>query len=108
MKSSVRNYSFPQFAEVETPVVMAHVLVLGLLVLIVFVIFLYALLFVVNLLRQFHARKRARLKTVAAQFNRDDWIGLVPDLSPGGNVYECLFEAAPSAHHEIERKGGAS
>jgi hypothetical protein len=52
-------------------------------------------------MRPSQARKRARLKTVAAQFNRDDWIGVIPDISPGGNMYECLFETVPSAHHEI-------
>jgi hypothetical protein len=95
----------PHLAAVETPVILAHIVVLGLLALITFAILTYVTLFVVNLLRQFHARRMARLKTVAAQFNRDDWVGLVPDLSPGGRVYESLFEILPSAHHEVDARG---
>lgn len=96
----------PAFAEVERPVVLAHVAVLILGLSIAFVCFSYVFLFLVNLVRQSQTRKRARLKTVAAQFNRDDWIGVIPDLSPGGNMYECLFETVPSAHHEIAGKQG--
>lgn len=96
--------SFPAFVEVETPVVLAHAVILCILVSISFLSLSYSSIVVVNLSRQFLARKKARLKTVAAQFTRNDWVGIVPDLSPGGNIYECLFETAPSAHHEIESK----
>ena len=92
----------PAFTEVEGPVVLAHLAVLVLLGSISFICFSYVSLFLINLTRQFRARKKAMLKTVAARFERDDWIGVIPDLFPGGNMYECLFETAPSAHHEIE------
>jgi TIR domain len=100
--------SVPAFAEVETPVILAQVFVLCLAASIAFLSLSYSSIVFVNLIRQFLARNKARLKTVAAQFNRNDWIGIVPDLSPGGNIYECLFETAPSAHHEIESKREAS
>jgi hypothetical protein len=91
----------PAFVEVERAVVIGHIAVLIVLMSIAFCCFSYIALFLVNLVRQFKARMRARLKTVAAQFNRDDWIGVIPDLSPGKELYECLFDTAPSAHHEI-------
>ena len=80
---------------------MGHIAVLIGLVSIAFCCFSYIALFLVNLVRQFKARMRARLQTVAAQFNRDDWIGVIPELSPGKELYEYLFDTAPSAHHEI-------
>jgi hypothetical protein len=92
------------FGMVRKPVIGAHLLVLTLFASLIFVIFLYSTLFTLNLIRQMLARRKTRLKTIAAQFNRDDWIGVVPALRPGTKMYECLFENAPFAHHEIERK----
>jgi hypothetical protein len=92
-------------AEVERAVVLAHVVILTFAMSIAFLCFSYVSLFLVNQVRQFQARRRARLKTVAAEFNRDDWIGIVPGLSPGGHMYQCLFETAPSAHHEGDLAG---
>lgn len=100
--------SVPRFAEVQTPVVLVHALVLSMLGFLVLLLVLYVTLSAVNLSRQFRAQKRARLKAVSAQFSRDDWVGLVPDLSLGGQVYECLFTAAPSAHHELQRTATVS
>jgi hypothetical protein len=90
------------FAEVKTAVVMAHAGLLVLLLSAAFCCFSFVSLFVVNIVCQFRARKKARLNTVAAQFNRSDWIGVIPDLTPGKDMYECLFDTAPSAHHELQ------
>jgi hypothetical protein len=83
---------------------LAHFALLVLLVSGAVISFLYSALFLRDLAKQFGARNRARLKTIAAQFNRDDWIGAIPDLCPGAKMYECLFECAPSAHHEATRR----
>jgi hypothetical protein len=99
-----RNLTSDAFVMLERPVELAHLALFVLLVSAAFVSSAYSVLFVRNLARQFRARNRARLKSIAAKFNRDDWIGIVPDLCPGAKMYECLFEAAPSAHHEAERK----
>jgi hypothetical protein len=66
--------------------------------------FLYSSLFCSTLARQFRVRKMVKEKTIAAEFSRDDWIGVIPGLSPGTDMYECLFAAAPLAHHENKRK----
>jgi hypothetical protein len=97
---------FPAFAEVERPIIVFHVALLSMVVLAAFLSCSYITLVVINQVRQFRARRKARLKAVAAQFHRDEWIGLGPGLSPGGEIYECLFAAAPAAHHELEGKGG--
>jgi len=94
----------PELAMVERPVRLAHFFLLAVAASAACVSFLYCFLFGSTLVRQFRARSRVRLKTIAAQFNRDDWIGVIPGLSPGTSMYECLFAAAPLAHHEIERK----
>jgi hypothetical protein len=96
-----------QFAMVERPVRLAHFGIYAVLASVAGLSFLYSSLFGSTLVRQFKARNRARLRTIAAQFNRDDWIGVIPGLSPGTNMYECLFAAAPLAHHEAARKAGA-
>jgi hypothetical protein len=88
------------FDIVQKPVVVAHLLFFIGAASLDFLIFSYSALFTSNLVRQIRATKKARLKTIAAQFNRDDWIGIVPALLPGTKMYECLFEAAPFAHHE--------
>src|SRR5262245_39414716 len=75
-----RNLTRDAFVMLERPVELAHLALLVLLVSAAFVSSLYSVLFVRNLARQFRARARARLRTIAAQFNRDDWIGIIPDL----------------------------
>jgi hypothetical protein len=94
----------PELAMVERPVRLTHFFLLALVASAACVSFLYCSLFGSTLVRQFRARNRVRLRTIAAQFNRDDWIGVIPGLSPGTSMYECLFAAAPLAHHENERK----
>ena len=95
---------FPELAMVERPVRLVHFAVLVLLASAACLSFLYCSLVCSTLVRQFHARNRVRLRTIAAQFSRDDWIGVIPGLSPGTHMYECLFAAAPLAHHENERQ----
>src|SRR5262249_17400904 len=72
----------PAFAGVETPVVLSHLAFLILCVSIALLCFSCSSLFSMNVVRQILARERARLKTVSREFNRDDWIGVIPDLSP--------------------------
>jgi len=93
----------PAWSIVQGPVVASHCIVIMVLASIALLISLYCFLVFRNLLGQFTARQRARLKTIAAEFNRDDWIGIIPGLIPGTYIYDCLFATAPSAHHEIER-----
>lgn len=94
----------PELASVERPVRLAHFAVLVFLASVACLGFLYCFLFCSTLVRKIQARNRVRLRTIAAQFSRDDWIGVIPGLSPGTHMYECLFAAAPLAHHENERK----
>jgi len=49
---------------------------------------------------QLRAARRAALLTRAGEFARDDWVGLVPGMSPGQPVYEAMRVSAPRAHHE--------
>jgi hypothetical protein len=99
--------TFPLFIMVKQDVVLTHFFIFIFFVSISFLPFSYSVLCNYSLLRQFRARKKARLKTVAAEFNRDDWIGIIPGLLPGTAMYECLFESAPLAHHESGRKEDA-
>jgi hypothetical protein len=91
------------FSMVHEPVVLGHLFVFIVAASLGFLSVSYSALFTSNLVWQLQARKKARLKTIAGQFNRDDWIGILSVLIPGTKVYECLFETAPFAHHEIER-----
>jgi hypothetical protein len=97
---------YPSFEMVQQPVVLVHFFIFVIIVSFGYLIVSYSALCIYNLIRQFGARNKARLKTVGAQFNRDDWIGKIPGLLPGTAMYECLFESAPSAHHESGRKEG--
>ena len=92
------------FVVVQQPVIVTHLFFLIVPASLCFLSVLYSTLFTSHLISQIRARKRARLKAIVGQFNRDDWIGKVPGLLPGKSMYECLFETAPFAHHEIERK----
>jgi hypothetical protein len=92
-----------EFANVEIQVVMTHYALLTALASVALLSGWYSALVCSNLVQQMRARRRARLKTVAAQFSRLDWVGVIPGLYPGQSMYECLYETAPSAHHEAER-----
>jgi hypothetical protein len=94
--------SVPSFDAIKAPVVLTHLVLLVIVVSIAFLSVSYSCIFCSNLIQQFRARNRARLRTIAVQFSRDDWIDVIPGLRPGAHLYECLFEAAPSAHHEKE------
>ncbi|MCS6306494.1 MAG: hypothetical protein H8K07_22955 [Nitrospira sp.] len=85
--------------------VLIHMFFLGLLAVISLVVCAYVLLFTVTLLLQLIAYWRARMDLKDAQFRRDDWEGLIPGLSPGGPLYECLFESVLPTHHDAEREG---
>jgi hypothetical protein len=98
----------PSFDAVAGPLIAAHICVLALLVFVVVFTGLYAVLFAVNLRRQMRARRRVTLEAVESQFGRDGWIGIVPGLVPGEPLYECLFDAAPSAHHQAAEAQHAS
>jgi hypothetical protein len=90
-----------EFSKVEGVVVFASAVVLIVMASTAFVFGSYISLLVGNLVRQFQARRKARLKIITEQFSRDDWVGVIPDLDRGGKMYECLFESAPSAHQEF-------
>jgi hypothetical protein len=98
------THTTPSYIEVTTPVVFANASILCLLASLAIASFTYSLLLCLGLSQRVRARRRARLKTVCAQFSRDEWIGVIPDLFPGGDLYESLFETVPLAHHEIEER----
>jgi hypothetical protein len=53
-----------------------------------------------NFFRQWVAQRKAKLKIGKAEFNRNNWIGVVPGLNPGLPLFESLYDTAPKAHHE--------
>ena len=61
---------------------------------------LYCLRVLQSQIKQVLARRRARLKIVAAEFRRDDWIDLMTGLSDSSGIYQAMFDTAPLAHHE--------
>jgi hypothetical protein len=61
----------------------------------------YVGLVLFNRWKQSRTQKRATLEVAAATFNRDDWIGLVPGLEQNSPMYDCMFEGAALAHHEL-------
>jgi hypothetical protein len=95
------THNNPGFEQVKTIAVLANALVLGVLMTLAFSSCSYSSLVSMNLMMQRRARNKARLRTVTGEFSRDDWVGIIPELSPAGNLYESLFAAAPLAHHEI-------
>lgn len=92
---------FPVLAQIKADVIFAYTAIFGGTATIAFICFAYVILFLLNLYFQFRASRKARLKTISAQFHRDDWLGVIPNLSPGQPMYECLFDVAPKAHHEV-------
>jgi hypothetical protein len=97
----------PDADQIKTAVLIANVVVLCMLATLACFSCSYNLLVSVNLIRQHQAREMARLKTVTGEFNRDDWVGIIPGLDRGGSLYESLFEVAPLAHHEIQTRHSA-
>jgi hypothetical protein len=91
------------FAEVHTLTVLSTVCLLVVLAATVLLVAGYTLLVVMGVWRQWHAQRRASLKAGTADFARDDWLGVIPGMLPGSELYECLFDTAPSAHHEAHR-----
>jgi hypothetical protein len=92
------------YIQVTTPVELSNLAILLLLLVVAISSLIYSFLLCLGISRQVKARRRARLKTVSAEFSRNDWIGVIPDLFPGGDLYESLFETVPLAHHEIDER----
>ncbi len=101
-RNLTRNLSLT--AEPATSVFLSHMFFLGLLTFIGFVVCAYVLVFTVTLLLQLIAYWRARMELKEAQFRRADWEGLIPGLSPGEPLYECLFESALPTHRDAKGK----
>lgn len=96
------------FSEVRQITVLAHVGVLVALAALILGVSGYTLLVVAGVWRQWRAQRRAALKAGRADFARDDWRTVIPGLVPGSDLYECLFESAPAAHHEEAARADAS
>jgi hypothetical protein len=62
----------PAFVMVKQPVIFTHLAVLFGPASLCFLVILYSTFFTSSLISQIRARKRARLKTIVGQFNRDD------------------------------------
>ena len=90
------------FAEARDSTVIAVVGILVGLGAVVLTVTGYTLVVVVGVWRQRGAQRRASLKAGAADFARDDWVGVIPDMGRGSTLYECLFDIAPPAHHEAQ------
>lgn len=88
------------FAEMRSTTVLSGVVLLCALAALVLAAVGYTLLVVTELWRQWRAQRRASLKAGTADFARDDWMGIIPDMHPGSPLYDSLFNAAPAAHHE--------
>jgi hypothetical protein len=91
------------FAEVRSVAVLSTVAVLVVCVAVVLLAVGYTFLVVVGVWRQWRAQRRASLKAGTADFARDDWLGVIPGMLPSSELYECLFDTAPLAHHEAHR-----
>lgn len=81
-------------------IVMARVLLLIIPASISFISFGYTLLICFGIWKQYSALRKASLRIGTAQFSRGDWVKVIPNLTPGTELYECLYESAPLAHHE--------
>lgn len=51
--------------------------------------------------RQLQTARRAALRARTAEFDRSDWVGVVPGMTPGEALYESMEAVAPRAHHEV-------
>jgi hypothetical protein len=90
-----------QTAPLEASVAIgSHVFLLALGTSVVALLLVYCLRVLQSQIKQVLARRRARLKIVAAEFRRDDWIELMTELSAGSSIYQAMFDTAPLAHHE--------
>lgn len=63
---------------------------------------LYTLAFLRKLITQFISARRARLRAKAGIFHKSDWKSVMPDMGEGQEVYACLMDEAPKAHHELK------
>jgi hypothetical protein len=78
-------------ADIQTAVVLAHCPIFIILLTAAFFSFTYSSFLSFSLAKQWRARKRASLKTLSAEFSRDDWVGIIPDLHPGGKLYDVYL-----------------
>jgi hypothetical protein len=88
------------FAEARTATILTAVGVLVAFTGIAWMITGYTILVFLGVWQQWRAQRRACLKAGLAEFSRDDWLGVIPDMLPGTQLYECMFDTAPPAHHE--------
>jgi hypothetical protein len=91
-----------QYNSYISDVALIHLLFLSVMASFGIICLLYALVFYRKLVTQIVSSRHARLMAKSGIFRRSDWMPVMPDLGEGKEVYACLVDEAPRAHHELQ------